>query len=361
MPLTPEQLLTDLFADPQRLAAAAPQLSPAERALLHRERGAPWTVADVPLLDEAAELLGEDDAPAREAARQRAARRREELAYAQGVLQMHTSGGIRVDAETLAERFADSGPVQSLAERAERDRAWAYGHVVVDEAQELSPMTWRLLMRRCPLRSMTLVGDIAQTGALGAAGSWAEVLDPYVPGRWRLEQLTVNYRTPARIMALAAGVLAAAGITAATPEAVREGDWPPVAQRVPAGDLRAVAAAVEAELRLLGDGRMAVIAPAAGIAALRAAFAAALPAGTTGSGARALDAPVAVLTVAEAKGLEFDAVVLVEPADILRGSPRGANDLYVALTRPTQRLRVLHGGPLPPGLEPLGSEPLTDP
>ena len=85
---------------------------------------------------------------------------------------------IRPTAEQVAERFADTGPWLTVAERAESDRTWAYGHLVVDEAQELSPMAWRLLMRRCPSRSMTLVGDVAQVGSAAGASSWSEVLDP---------------------------------------------------------------------------------------------------------------------------------------------------------------------------------------
>ena len=105
----------------------------------------------------------------------------------------------------------------TVAERAESDRTWAYGHLVVDEAQEHSPMMWRLLMRRCPTRSMTLVGDVAQVGSAAGASSWGEVLDRYVPGRWRMAELTVNYRTPAQVMQLASDMLAAAGIEAPTP------------------------------------------------------------------------------------------------------------------------------------------------
>jgi len=123
--------------------------------------------------------------------------------------------------------FADEGPTLSAAERAVVDRTWAYGHVVVDEAQELSAMAWRLLMRRCPAKSMTLVGDIAQTGSAAGAHSWAEVLDPYVEGRWRLTELTVNYRTPAQVMTLASAMLEAAGVTATAPRSVRDGDVPP--------------------------------------------------------------------------------------------------------------------------------------
>ena len=355
LPITPERLLADLYADPARLAAAAPDLDPQERALLQRDRGAPWTVADVPLLDELAELVGEVATPDR-AATEAAARirRAEDLANAQAALR-NIDTAIRPSAEQLADRFAETGPVLTVAERAASDRTWAYGHLVVDEAQELSPMMWRLLMRRSPSRSMTLVGDVAQVGSADGASSWAEVLDPYVRGRWRLAELTVNYRTPAQVMQLASDVLAAAGIDAPTPESVREGDWKPVAQEVRRGDAAAVADAVRAELELLGDGRLAVVTVQGADDALRAALAEALPEGTVGSGADTLDRPVSVLAVVDVKGLEFDAVMVIEPGDILAGSARGANDLYVALTRPTQRLRVLHSDPLPPGLTDLAS------
>jgi DNA helicase IV len=357
MPLTPEQVLRELFASPEGLAGAAPELTAAERALLVRDPRAPWTVADVPLLDEAAELLGEDETAARLEATREAARRSAELGYARETLASTGAGGGLVSAEVLASRFAESGPAMSVAERAESDRTWAFGHIVVDEAQELSPMMWRLLMRRCPARSMTLVGDVAQVGSAAGTSSWAEVLDPYVRDRWRLEELRVNYRTPAPIMELASGVLSAAGISASTPDSVREGDWPPQYDAVPPGVLTgdrgaldAVADHVKAELAHLGSGRLAVLAPVAAVDPLRGALVDALPEGTVGAGRDALEHPVVVLGVTDAKGLEFDTVVLVEPADVLAASPRGINDLYVALTRPTQRLHVLASGPLPDGM-----------
>ena len=355
LPLTPQQLLASLYADPARLAAASPALSRAERALLARPRDAPWTVADAPLLDEAAELLGEDDTAARLAARRAGEERRAELAYAREVLQGSGTAAGLVSAEALADRFADEGESLTVAERAARDRSWAYGHIVVDEAQELSPMAWRVLMRRCPSRSMTLVGDVAQTGSAAGARTWAAALSPHVDGRWRLSELTVNYRTPAQVMAVAAGVLAAHGIEASAPRSVRDGDVPPAAQRIRAGDADEVRDVVRAELAALGRGRLAVLIPRAGWEALPEKLAAGLPEVTAAGGSGALDAQVAVLTVSEAKGLEFDVVVLLEPAVILAEAPRGANDLYVALTRPTQRLRVLHSGDLPAGLRSLPS------
>ncbi|MDQ1628723.1 MAG: hypothetical protein QOI54_2467 [Actinomycetota bacterium] len=360
MPLTPQQVVADLFASSEALEAAAPELSGAERELLRRDPRAAWTVADVPLLDEAAELLGEDDTALRLAAARAEAQRAAELGFARATLSSGAGGGL-VSADMLAARFSDSGPALSVAERAENDRTWAFGHVVVDEAQELSPMMWRLLMRRCPARSMTLVGDVAQVGSAAGASSWASVLDPYVAGRWRLEELTVNYRTPAAVMRLASEVLAAAGVSASSPQSVREGQWPPTAATIPPGlvhgdpaSLSAVVDEVKAEIGQLGSGRLAVLAPAPAVGALHEALVRALPEGTVGTGRAALDSPVVVLGVRDAKGLEFDTVVLVEPAGILAASPRGANDLYVAMTRPTQRLRVLTPGPLPPGLDSLG-------
>jgi DNA helicase IV len=351
MPLTPQRLLEDLFADPDKLAVAAPHLDADQRALLQRDRGSPWTVSDIPLLDEAAELLGDDDTGGWQVKRIAAQERQAEIEYARGALQISGGAGGLVSAQALADRFSDDGPVLSAAERAAVDRTWAYGHIVVDEAQELSAMTWRLLMRRCPAKSMTLVGDIAQTGSAAGARSWSEVLDPYVEGRWRLAELTVNYRTPAQVMRLASATLAAAGIEAKPPRSVRDGDTGPQAREFVSGDDAAIVAGVQAELDLLGEGRLAVIAPAGLVEPIQAALAAALPAGSVARGAVALDARVAVLEVNQAKGLEFDTVVLVEPAQILAASARGANDLYVAMTRPTQRLLVLHSDPLPAGMD----------
>jgi DNA helicase IV len=355
MPLTPQRLLADLWADPARLAAAAPHLSDADRALLRRRHDVPWTPADVPLLDEAAELLGADPSAARVEQRRRAAERAAEVRYAQGALEISGGAGGLVSAELLVDRFADEGPYLTVAERAAADRSWAYGHVVVDEAQELSAMAWRMLMRRCPSRSMTVVGDTAQTGSLAGSSCWGQVLDRYVAGRWRLEELTINYRTPAEIMALAARVLSAAGVPARPPRPARSGAAP-VAVPVEGLDGDAIERVVRDELVPLGEGRLAVITPRAGFSALGAELAARLPSGTVSAGPGDLTAPVVVLDVEQVKGLEFDVVVLIEPAAVLAQSPRGAHDLYVALTRPTQRLRIVHAEPLPEGMGRLGEQ-----
>ena len=108
-----------------------------------------------------------------------------------------------VDDETLAIRYAEARSRQSVVQHAGHDRTWGFGHVIVDEAQELSPMMLRALLRRCPSRSMTVVGDLAQAAARWGPANWADVLEEQVPGRWRVERLTINYRTPAEIMTVA--------------------------------------------------------------------------------------------------------------------------------------------------------------
>jgi DNA helicase IV len=351
--LTPQQLLDDLFDSPRRLAAAAPRLTREERAVLSRDPDGGWTPADVPLLDEAAELLGEDD----RAARRRAKRERQrEIAYAQGVLDI-VSRDLEDDPEILmaydminADRLAGRHEELSYlttAERAAADRTWAFGHIVVDEAQELSEMAWRMLMRRCPSRSMTIAGDIAQATSLSSTSSWERVLAPALGTRWRLDRLTINYRTPAEIMAVAADVLADLDDKLETPTSVRETGTVPWHRQVPPGELAAaVAAAVSAETAAVAGGNVAVLAPAGLVDGLNEAVGSG-PLDGSGADGPDLDDMVVVLTVSQAKGLEFDSVLIVDPAQILADSPHGLSELYVALTRATQRLGVLHPGPLP--------------
>ena len=211
-------------------------------------------------------------------------------------------------------------------------------------------MAWRLLMRRCPSRSMTVVGDVAQTGDLGGAASWASALDPYVPGRWRLRELTVNYRTPTEIMAVAAGVLAGIDPDLEPPRSVRAAGVDPWIRGVaPARLPDALAEAAATEAVEAGDGRLGIILPAGTFADLVPAVLKVLPDAAVGDEPE-LAAKVVVLTVKQAKGLEFDGVIVVDPDRIVEESPRGANDLYVALTRATQRLGVLHPGVLPESL-----------
>ncbi|MFJ1706099.1 HelD family protein [Kitasatospora sp. NPDC088346] len=360
--LDPAQLLTALFGSPDLLAGAAPDLSPAEHAALLREApqagaGSGWTTDDVPLLDEAAELLGPPPgATAGEAAARRAgaAAEAEELEFAKVVVERFGAGLAEIDAELLVRQYRGRESAGPLAERAAADRTWAYGHIIVDEAQELSPMAWRMLTRRCPGRSMTIVGDLAQTGAAAGLSNWGEALDEYTAGRWRTVELTVNYRTPAEIMRTTEGVLRALGPELTAPRAVRSGGSRPWSLRIPAdGWGPALRAAVEAEIATLDGGRMAVVHAPGRRAELVDALAGLAGVSTLTDAPAALDSPVVLLTAAQAKGLEFDVALVVEPAELLAAHARGVNDLYVALTRATKRLGVVHSGELPELLEGL--------
>ena len=164
-----------------------------------------------------------------------------------------------IDAERFAERHEEDDH-RSAAERAAADRTWAFGHIIVDEAQELSPMAWRLLMRRSPTRSMTLVGDPAQTAEAAGVGSWSGILEPYVEDRWEHTRLGVNYRTPAEIMDLAAAVVRAEHPDFEPPSSVRSTGvrpWVRATDDLPGAVAEAVAELTPAE------GRLAVIAPRA--------------------------------------------------------------------------------------------------
>jgi DNA helicase IV len=357
--VTPERLLTLLWSSPDRLAAAAPELSATERAALSRRPEAPWTPADVALLDEAAELLGDTDAVKRERRRAHAARAAadaEHLAYMSEVVDIGLAADrLTVDPldvepfiKLMAERTRHREASGTIAEQAAADRTWQFGHVIVDEAQELSPMDWRMLMRRCRRRSMTLVGDLAQAGTDAGVRSWAELLDRYAPGRWRTAELTVNYRTPAEIMAVAGDVLTAIDPAAAPPVSVRSTGVIPRSRCVSAGQFgRTLVDAVATEQAQIGDGRLAVIVPRSRYVELIALVSAALPGIAHGLDPALLDASTAILTVDQSKGLEFDSVLIADPSAILGESPRGGSDLYVAVTRATKRLGVIADGSLP--------------
>ena len=243
--LSAEELLHDLYGSAPLLALAGRGiLSPAEQATLVRERSQaladiPWTAADLALIDEARVFLG-----------QRRGR---------------------------AGSDPDDGPR-------------TYGQIVVDEAQDLSPMQLRMVGRRSLSGSVTVVGDIGQATGPWAPSSWDDVT-AHLPGERppRLVELTVSYRTPAEVVEVASRVLAEAAPSLRPPRPVRRSGNEP-------------------------------------------------------------GSPLSLLPVDLANGLEFDAVVVVEPSTIADESPQGLRSLYVALTRPTQRLVVVHARPLPPCL-----------
>lgn len=356
MPRTPQALLEDVFSKPSYLADVAPQLTSYERRLLQRSPGSAFTIADAPLLDEAAELLGNlDESAGRDEIRKKLSREKD-LENARKAVENATPQleemGIEgfLDAEAVANMNEDGGQRMTASERAGVDRTWTYGHIVVDEAQELSPMQWNVLMRRCPLKSFTAVGDIAQGSSPSAARSWEQAFAPFAEDRLRVEELTVNYRTPRNIVELAERVAAANGLETTQLRTVRDGQHEPIIEHYDDASALVAAAtdAVSAEQERLGEGLVAVIAPldlVGGIRqSLRHTFGKRL-----GAGAGSMAQDVVALTADEAKGLEFDGVVLVEPTALLEEAGGRVGSLYVAMTRSTQSLRVVASRDLPSG------------
>lgn len=311
--LRPAQVLGAL-ADPERLGrAAAGVLSAAEVARLADAFGqlpehGP-TVADVALLDELDALLGRPPQPPR--------RRRDQFQVAPGVHEVTT--------------YADR---QAAARAAERDRPDDYrdfAHVVVDEAQDVSPMQWRMLRRRGRHASWTVVGDPAQSAWSGDPEELARARHQALRGRRHEHLLTTNYRNSVEIFERAAAVIRKVAPDAPLPLPVRSTGVPPVDRIVPAADLPGAVAAAVAELLDQVEGTVGVITPGP----LRDRVAGWLPADPAAEPRRQ------VVTALEAKGMEYDAVVLVEAAEIVTQADHrssGLRTLYVALSRATQRL-----------------------
>ena len=357
MPTSAQTLLRRLYARPEVLASANRRakspLRPDELAPLVRPRSAPWTISDVPILDECEELLG--PMPTTSAPTQKADAA--EIERARAAIEGQNLGGGIVTAQMLAEHTAVQETWTPLAERAAKDRAWAYGHIVVDEAQELSPMAWRALLRRCPSRSFTVVGDLDQRRGSKRPGSWEKALGPAARAFAAEYALTVSYRTPATLTTLAEGVVARAGAPVLYPmTAVRdvEGCYRVTHVEAPE-DATASSRSTDplweaarqaqriAEERLdreagASRGRVAII-----VGAQRARAW-----GADVDGETALSERVALLSANASKGLEFDSVVLVEPGEIMSD---GIGDLFVALTRATHDVHVVHASPLPAGME----------
>ena len=274
----PEKLVARLLTSPGALAeAAAGVLEPAEQKLLLRDRpkrasSLRWSQHDLPLLDVA---------------------------------------------RTLVE-----GPPR------------AFGHVIVDEAQDLSPMQLLAVSRRAIDGSLTILGDVAQATGPVVYRAWRE-LEPYLPddAELAIEELRHAYRVPGEIMELALPLLDLIAPDVEPPISYRQGGAPPRFVRVAAGELLDVALLEAAGL----DGLVAVIAP---------------PSLAGGASGETFDeSSVPILTPRQAKGLEFDHVVVVEPALIVdEGGDSGLRELYVALTRPTKTLSIVHAGPLPDAL-----------
>jgi len=312
LPTTAERVVHRLLTDERTLhTAAGAVLSEPEWRLLLRDLDAPWTRDDIPLLDEAAHALGPWSAPT--------APDTEPTGYRE----LRAEDAYRVNPQRGDQARS------TLAERALDDREWVYGHVIVDEAQELSAMAWRAIARRATRKSMTVVGDLQQASHPAAVRNWDAALG-WAGDRMERHTLTVTYRITRQIAEAATGLLEQAGGTPPILTPIRDGA--PVA-RV-AVDITELADYAKAVAR--PDGRSAVIVADALLESMRAH----LLDDHFGFDVAALDAPIAVVTAQQSKGLEFDCVIVVEPELLSRQRPMGA-DIYVAATRATQELHLV--------------------
>ena len=355
LPMTGPWLIDQLWSHPERLRALAPWLTEEQVRALAREKGAPLTRSDIPLLDEAMELLGPDPKAASRISAQDAARAEEEQFARDTLAQAGIGSGI-VTAQMLVDNLSGDA-AEPISHRAASDREWTYGHIVVDEAQELTDMDWRMLIRRCPSRSFTIVGDVAQTAALGGTRSWPHTMNRLFGERnWTLNELTINYRNPKEVSELASRFARNEGLYISTVNAVRT--IPDSVRRVSVEDRPALldevaATTVELTREFISDdgtGRIAVIAPDDMLGQLRphidGVLRRALPAAEYERLSRQgeWERQVNVCDTEMVKGLEFDAVIVVEPGQVEQQAPSrlvAAADLYVAMTRPTQRLFIV--------------------
>lgn len=260
--LVPGDLVKALLTDADALAEYLPRLTAQERSLLLRGPDDPWTDADVPLLDEAASLV--DGLPKR-----------------------------------------------------------TYGHVVVDEAQELTAMQWRMIVRRCPARAMTLVGDFAQAGPVATACDWKEALSPHVGPRFKLHNLTVSYRTTQEILESVRDLLTRIAPDQKPTRSLRSGESPRTVTTPPDGLVAAAVQELRAQSTTYPGELLGVICADNRVSELTA---------------QGIAHHARIVPASEARGLEFDGVVVVDPEEIITAHPGGERDLYVALTRATKRL-----------------------
>lgn len=350
MPTQAPAFLRKLWSRPDLLAQAnrkaGTPLSLEDLSLLYRTQDEPLTISDIPLIDELEELLGTLDLASAQKRRAEEQREKEERERANEALKATGLGGGIVTADMLMRQTQEAPSLRPLAERARADRSWTYGHIVIDEAQDLSPMAWRCLLRRCPSRSMTVVGDLDQKRGHRRPNSWKQALGPAARAFSEEFVLSISYRTPRALTRIAQAVMAQHGTPVLYPmEAVR--DVPDCYQvsHTHKDTLKECVSQVVStmEERLdreegEGKGRICVIVPDAQAQLWHA----------DESGASALDQRVSYLTAAGSKGLEFDSVVVVEPGAIL---DQGSGDLFVALTRATHDLHAVTTTQLPRGME----------
>ncbi len=312
--LQPTDLVADLWAVPAYLRHCAPWLAPEQRRLLRRPEGSPWTVSDLPLLDAMRRRLGDPEASTRR--RRREAAVEEERGYRADLadyLMQHDDTEMQVMSMLRGADLQQALVDEAGLPAADADPlAGPFAHVVVDEAQELTDAQWQMLLRRCPSRSFTVVGDRAQARH-GFTASWQERLERVGFDEITHATLTLNYRTPEEVMAVAEPVIRAVLPEANVPTSVRRSGIP-----VRHGSTAERDRIVRDWLAAHDEGLGCVVGD---------------PTFTGTDRVRSLPAE-------EVKGLEYDLVVLVEPERFGTGI-EGAVDRYVAMTRSTRELVIL--------------------
>jgi DNA helicase IV len=350
--LTGQDLIHDLFGAPALIRAAGRDiLSEDECELLVRQRSAsladvPWTVADLALIDEARVHLGP--------------RKRPKVSKG-GESEVFDFRGYSEETRQAAMReawFYRSATNRELDE-AEFE---AFGHIVIDEAQDLSPMQLRCIKRRDLSGSMTIVGDMGQATTAASSASWEATLDILEPRRSPTRvDLSVSYRTPEEVLTVAAPTLRAATSEVEPPRAVRRAGIEPIVARTrPEQFVPTLLTQVQHGLDVVAPGRLAVIVTTTRVGEILRSlndggFDAVDPEVV---GSRGLAADLVVIGAEGSNGLEFDGVIVLEPAEIAarggrRGSvnPRGLRTLYVAMTRPTRLLTLVSSDELPASLQ----------
>jgi hypothetical protein len=309
-------LVGDLWSVPAYLRMCAPWLSPDDVRQLQRADAQEWTVCDLPLLDAARQRLGDPEASRRKRRLDAVvAAEREQMARVVDNLIEAADDEYGVGLVTMlrGEDFQDALVNVAALPGTDPDRlAGPFAHIVVDEAQELTDAEWQMLLLRCPSRSFTIVGDRAQARH-GFRESWPERLKRIGLDRISLASLSINYRTPEEVMAEAEPVIRAVLPDANVPTSIRSTGVP-----VGHGSASDLGSILDTWLAWHADGIACVV----------------------GDPAFAATSRVRSLTPELAKGLEFDLVVLVDPA-AFGGGIEGAVDRYVAMTRATQQLVIL--------------------
>lgn len=310
--------------------------------ILTRKQGLFFSPADVPLIDELSQLIYDVDEDHDDAEKLQWEQHLKQAQEALDILAGSSPQDLEdeldpeilmaydlLDAEELANRWKKTD-YSTIAHKAQKERNWVYGHAIIDEAQELSFMDWRMIFRRIPNKWMTVVGDTAQTSYPSGTTNWEKTFNPIVEQRWQLHTLTVNYRTPREIAELGNFILSSIDSQAHIPQAIRS---------VPSEPFF-----IQQEKNSIVDYVRTIIDDHKNKPGLLAIITA------DNCQVRHQLSPhdsAHVYTLSSVKGLEFDHVVIFEPHQIVSSSLMAERDLYVAVSRATQTLSILYSERLP--------------